>query len=101
MTGHQKIAIKNIKNAFNYEVGGVYNQYLNGEVVDITLDEMKESVYMCAINDKYVGEGVIYGAAPTAMRFAGKQFMLDYINWLFENDDDAKEIPWKGEYNDI
>lgn len=99
MTGHQKIAMRNIKNAFNYEVGGVYNSYLDGEEIDITLEEMKEDIYTCAVNDKYVGCGVINGAAPTAMRFAGKEFMVKYIDWLFENDDDVKEIPWKERTN--
>lgn len=95
MTGHQKIAMKNIRNAFNYEIGGVYNACVDGYEIDYTIEEMKEEIYTCAISDMYTGNGVINGAAPTAMRFAGKEFMVKYIDWLFENDDDVKEIPWK------
>lgn len=95
MNGHQKIAARNIKGAFNYQIGGLYNSYLDGEEINFTIEEAKEMVYDCAINDTYFGGGVIYNQPVTAMRFAGKQFCLDYIDKLFAKDEDVVEIPWQ------
>ena len=39
MTGHEKIAARNIKNCFNFEIGGMYNAYLDGETDFPTLEE--------------------------------------------------------------
>ncbi len=94
MTGHEKIAARNIKGAFNYEIGGLYNSYLDGEEINYTLEEAKDMVYNCAMNDRYGAGAVFYGAAPKEMRFAGKEFCMNYIDKLFSKDDDVAEIPW-------
>lgn len=94
MTGHEKIAARNIKAAFNYEVGGIYNSYLDGEEITYTLEEAKDMIYDCAMSDLYGPGTVIYGAAPKEMRFAGKDFCVRYINKLFDKDLDVVEIPW-------
>lgn len=94
MTGHEKIAARNIRAAFNYEVGGIYNSYLDGEEITYTLKEAKNMVYDCAMTDLYGPGTVIYGAAPKEMRFAGRKFCLEYINRLFDKDLDVVEIPW-------
>ena len=94
MTGHEKIAARNIRGAFIYEVGGIYNSYLDGNEINITLNEMKDIVYDCAMTDRYCGGAVYYGAAPREMRFAGKEFCMSYINKLFDKDLDVIEIPW-------
>lgn len=95
MTGHEKIAARNIKAAFNYEIGGLYNSYLDGEEINLTLEDAKDVVYDCAMTDRYGAGAVFYGAAPKEMRFAGKDFCIEYINKLFANDADVAEIPWK------
>lgn len=95
MTGHEKIAARNIRAAFNYEVGGMYNSYLDGYLEDLpTLEEAKEIIYDCAICYRYA-PGAILGPAPTEMRFAGKEFCQKYIEKLFNEDEDVAEIPWK------
>lgn len=94
MTKHEKIAARNLKAAFNYEVGGMYNSYLDGETDFPTLEDMKDTVYNCAINDRYFPGGFICGAAPREMRFAGKAFCLEYLDKLFAKDPDVAEIPW-------
>lgn len=94
MTGHERIAARNIKAAFNYEVGGIYNSYLDGEEITYTLEEAKGMVYDCAMSDLYGPGTVVYGAAPREMRFAGKDFCVRYINKLFDKDLDVVEIPW-------
>ena len=94
MTKHEKIAARNIKAAFNFEVGGVYNAYQDGEDIDITLEEMKDIVYDAAMNDFY-GPGLyLFGCAPREMRFAGNEFCKNYIDKLFAEDADVAEIPW-------
>lgn len=94
MTKHEKIAAKNIKAAFNFEVGGIYNSYQDGEPIDITLEEMKQIVYDCAMSDKYFDGGCLTGRTPREMRFAGKEFCRKYIDKLFAADSDIVEIPW-------
>lgn len=94
MTKHEKIAARNIKGAFNYEIGGLYNSYLDGEEINYTLEEAKNMVYNCAMSGLYGPYTVLYNAAPKEMRFAGKEFCMNYINKLFAKDDDVAEIPW-------
>lgn len=94
MTGYEKIAIRNIKFAFNYEMGELYNSYLDGEEIVYTLEEAKDMIYKCAMRSLYGPDIVFYGAAPKEMRFAGKEFCMNYINKLFAKDSDVAEIPW-------
>ena len=97
MNAHERIAARNIRGAFNFEIGGMYNAYLDGEEEFPTIEEAKEMVYDCAISDLY-GYGSCYvGAAPKEMRFAGKEFCMKYIDKLFANDSDVAEIPWAQE----
>ena len=79
MTGHERIAVRNIKKAFNYEIGGIYNSYLDGEEITYTLEEAKDMVYDCAVNNLY-GPGI--------------DFCIKYIEKLFDEDPDVAEIPW-------
>lgn len=94
MNGHEKIAAKNIKGAFDYCVGGWYNSMLDGYEEDIpTLDEAKEEVYYSAMNDDYRTVGIAhFGGAPKEMRFAGEDFCRKYIEKLFAEDDDAATL---------
>ena len=102
MTGHEKIAAKNIKGAFNWEFGGMYNAYLDGEEEFPTLNEMKDMVYDCAMNDDYRSSGsVSYDRAPKEMRFAGEEFCRKYIDKLFEEDPDVNEVPWASPEKDF
>lgn len=95
MTGHEKIAARNIKNCFNFEIGGMYNAYLDGETDFPTLEEVKDMIYYLSMNDRYSGYDCQIDCAPIEMRFAGTDFCREYINKLFAEDIDALEIPWK------
>ena len=97
MTRFEKIAATNIRNCFNFEIGGVYNAFLDGETDFPTMEEMKEFIYTYALRDKYVGCACYIGHAPREMRFAGKEFCKKYIDKLFEEDADVAEIPWRKE----
>ena len=95
MNAHEKIAARNIRQCFNFEVGGMYNAYLDGEEGEFpTLEEMKDMIYTLAMNDRYSGGSCYVDCAPREMRFAGKEFCMKYIDKLFANDPDVAEIPW-------
>lgn len=97
MNGHEKIAAKNIKGAFNWLVGGWYNCMQDGYEEDIpTLEEAKEAVYDEAMNNLYTGGGEACGKAPKEMRFAGEEFCRAYVEELFQKDEDVEEI-WGNE----
>lgn len=95
MTGHERIAARNIKNCFNYEIGAIYNAWLDGDEINLTLEDAKEMIYDFATLDAYAPGGSMIGRAPREMRFAGKEFCMKYIDKLFANDSDVAEIPWK------
>lgn len=95
LTGHERIAAKNIKGAFNWEFGGIYNAFQDGEEINLTLNQMKDIVYDCAMDADYRVAGCCgSGRAPKEMRFAGTEFCRNYIDKLFAKDPDVKEIPW-------
>ena len=95
LNGHEKIAARNIKGAFNWEFGGVYNSFQDGEEIHYTLNQMKDIVYDAAMNDDYRhGGSCIFGGAPKEMRFAGEEFCRKYIDKLFAEDEDVNLVPW-------
>lgn len=94
MNEHQKIAYRNIKAAFNYEVGGWYNCLQDNcpEYIPDTLQEAKDFIYEECLNNAYGAGYCGSGKAPKEMRFAGTEFIKERINKLFEKDDDVKAI---------
>lgn len=95
LTGHERIAARNIKGAFNWEFGGIYNAFQDGEEINLTLNQMKDIIYDCAMDADYRTPGCCgSGRAPKEMRFAGTEFCRNYIDKLFAKDPDVKEIPW-------
>ena len=94
MNGTEKIAWRNIKAGFDYEVGGWYNciQDNSPEYIPDTEEEAKAIVYECVLTNKY-GEGYCgCDKAQREMRFAGEKFIKDCIDYLFETDGDAEEL---------
>lgn len=94
MNGTEKIAYRNIKGVFSWEVGGWYNCILDGYEEDIpdTMEEAKQIIYDGALND-FAEEGhYAIGRAPREMRFAGAEFIRECIDHLFAKDEDVEEI---------
>lgn len=97
MNRHDAIALKNIKNAFNWEVGGWYNSIQDydeeeyKEFIPSTKKEAKEIIYYCALNYTY-GVGSFHCRPTKEVRFAGSDFIKATIDYLFETDEDIKEI---------
>ena len=93
-TAHEKFAVRNIKHAFNWIVGGYYNCIQDGEPEYLPEDreELADEIYYRAMTDRF-GEGcTVLNAAPKQMRFAGEKFCRAYIDWKLDNDGDAAAI---------
>lgn len=87
MTAHEKKAARVIKEEFNWIVGGFYNSMQDGWEEDVpdTKEEAMDMVYMAAM-----------GEHEKEIRFAGETFCREYIEHLFANDSDVKEL-WGNE----
>ena len=86
----EKIAYKNIKVIFNWEVGGWYNCIMDHceEYIPDTIEEAKEIIYEESLNDASKPGWYGTGKAPREMRFAGAQFIREVIDHLFKKDED-------------
>lgn len=94
MNGNEKIAYDNIVAGFNWEVGGWYNCYQDGEpeYIPDNIEQAKDELYDCVINNLY-GDGYCgCDKAPKEMRFAGEKFIREVIDHLFATDGDAIEL---------
>lgn len=94
MTGHEKIAYRNIKGIFEWEVGGWYNCIQDGYEDDIpdTKEEAMNIIYEGSLTDMSRPGFYAIGCAPSEMRFAGTKFIKDCIAYLFSKDEDIAEI---------
>lgn len=94
MTGHEKIAYRNIKGVFDWEVGGWYNCIQDGceEYIPGTIEEAKQIIYEESLTDRATPGHYATGKAPAEMRFAGEEFIRGVIDFLFRYDGDAQEI---------
>lgn len=99
MNGIEKIAYRNIKGVFNWEVGGWYNCIQDDciEYIPDSEEEAKNLIYEESLND-FAEEGhFAIGRAPREMRFAGEAFIRECIDHLFKKDGDAaaiREVKW-------
>lgn len=92
-TGHEKIAMRNIRNAFNWIIGGYYNAMLDGELDAPKLrEDLADEIYDSAIEDSFGDGWMGIGGSPREMRFAGEKFCRAYIEWKLDNDEDAQAI---------
>ena len=91
MNGIEKIAYKNIKACINWEIGGLYNCYQDGEeeYIPDTYEEVFDLVYWGCMNNLY---GVGYcgsNKAPREMRFAGEKFIKETVDGCLRKDEDV------------
>ena len=94
MTGHEKIANRNIKNAINYIVGEYYNCIQDNcpEYLPESYDALKQEVYKSAMQNLYGPGYAGYGKAPKEMRFAGREFCETRVEVLLKKDGDVQTI---------
>lgn len=97
-TGHEKIAMRNIKWACYNIVGMAYNDYQDGNIkyLPTSYEELRNIIYDSAMNDLYAEGYEGSGKAPKEMRFAGEAFCRAYIDYVLKNDEnvcyDVEEI---------
>lgn len=93
-TMHERIAMRNIRYAINWIVGGYYNCIQDDcpEYIPETRAQVENEIYLSAIQNLYDEGYEGYNKAPKEMRFAGEAFCRAYITWKLDNDDDFAEI---------
>ena len=93
-TEHEKIAMRNIRGAINWIVGGYYNCIQDGceEYLPESREQLENELYISALNNLYQPGMECCGRAPKEMRFAGEKFCRAYITWKLEQDGDFQEI---------
>ena len=94
MTGHEKIAYRNVKGVFQWEVGGWYNCIQDGceEYIPEAIEQAKDIIYCESMVDSARPGMYRCGGAPYEMRFAGEAFIRSAIDYFFAHDEDVKEI---------
>lgn len=94
MNGTQRIAYKNARNIFDWEVGGWYNCIQDGceEYIPDTIEEAKEIIYDETMNCSSRGGGHFSTRPIEEVRFAGSAFVKEVIDKLFKKDGDIVEI---------
>ena len=101
MNGTERIAYRNIKGVFDWEVGGWYNCIQDGEpeYIPDTFGEAVAQIYEQAMNDYAENGWYRTGRAPREMRFAGKEFIEECLLHFFRTDGDAAEIAEEKEWD--
>lgn len=91
LTKHQKDAKHNIYYGYGWIVGGHENDLSDNGTemppIESLFEEVYDEVMSCTFDEGFCDTK----GAPIAMRFAGKQFILDYIAKLFR--EDGYEVP--------
>lgn len=101
LNAHQKTAKKQLENAYDWIVGALENDVQDGNAEEMPpVEQMFEEVMSEATTHLY-GEGSCsHKAAPAAMQFAGKKFLINTLVYLFESNgykvpDELKKLPEK------
>ena len=94
MNGLEKIAYRNIKGIFDWEIGGWYNCLQDDmeECIPDTLAEAMDIIYNEAMTDKAENGCYFHFKAPKEVHLAGRDFAMKVIDRLMVTDEDAMEI---------
>lgn len=104
MTKHQKDALKNLRGAYNFVVGGYENSVQDGAMEEMpAVEDLFNEVYSEAMNTRYDvagGLSISGGDAPICMKFAGKAFIREQLANMFQTDghavpEDLVKVPEK------
>lgn len=93
-TGNERIAMKNIRHAIDWIVGGYYNAIQDGEedCLPVSYQALADEIYDSSMNNLYAVGMEAFGRAPREMRFAGTEFAKAYIEFKLSKDDDVVAI---------
>lgn len=104
MTKHQKDALKNLRGAYDFVVGGYENSVQDGDMEEMpAVEDLFNEVYGEAMSTRYGmvgGLSISGGDAPICMKFAGKAFIREQLAKLFRDDgyevsEDLVKVPNK------
>lgn len=83
MTKHQEDALKNLRGAYNFVVGGYENSVQDGDMEEMpAVEDLFDEVYGEAMSTRYGmvgGLSISGGDAPICMKFAGKAFIREQL----------------------
>ena len=86
MNGNEKIAYRNTKYAFQYEVGGIENEVLDGWREEMpTYEELEELVYDATTTATY-GDGYMSCRPTKEVTFAGEKFIREVIRHFLDTE---------------
>lgn len=86
MNGNEKIAYRNTKYAFRFEVGGIENEVLDGLREEMpTYEELEELVYEATTTATY-DEGSCSCRPTKEVTFAGEQFIREVIRHFLDTE---------------
>lgn len=86
MNGNEKIAYKNTKYAFQYEVGGIENEVFDGYREEMpTYEELEELVYEATTSATY-GDGYMSCRPTKEVTFAGEKFIREVIRHFLDTE---------------
>lgn len=95
MTKHQKDALKNLRGAYNFVLGGYENSVQDGTMEELpAVEDLFNEVYSEAMNTRYdmtESLSISGGYAPICMKFAGKAFIREQLANMFKTD--GYEVP--------
>ena len=92
MNKTEKRAWKEVKNAFNWVVGGYENSVCDGQMEEMpTYEAIVEEIYWTVMNCTTT-EGHQSGKPCDEVRFAGKDFIMECIQHLMEKGDFQYEV---------
>lgn len=90
MTKHQKDALKNLRGAYDFVVGGYENSVQDGAMEEMpAVEDLFNEVYGEAMNTRYDmtgGLSISGGDAPICMKFAGKAFIREQLAKMLQAD---------------
>ena len=91
MNEFEKLAYRNCRNIFNYEVGGWYNCILDGceEYIPDSLDDAKRIIYDETLTCHSKGSGHFSIREIPEIRFAGAAFIRECVDYWFKKDPDG------------
>ena len=87
--GWERIAKRQIENAYNWNIGGLENDVQDGHMTQEEFEKVAadffEYIYTEAMTTRYE-PGFCGGKAPKEMRFAGRKFCRNYLEELYKRD---------------
>lgn len=86
MNGNEKIAYRNTKYAFRFEVGSLENEVLDGWREEMpTYEELEDLVYEATTTATY-GEGSCQARPTSEVTFAGEKFIREVIRHFLDTE---------------